>query len=320
MLRRGGPHRDLRVPADRLRTQGVSSDSSEVGTRLVGRKLSCSMGSRVPSGVMHSRAVWRFKALVWALLVPACAASHPAVKSKELAAEAFSCPLEQVDVHHHGWFALAHGCGKRALYQCGSRHVGVVECWLSKTGAGIVEVVPRVLQKASALLGCDSKQLSVDACGLEGMYHVAGCGRVVEYECISQDDCCALTTPGVRADTALNHTCSIGGGGEPKVACDGEESCIRTNHTQFVPAVRACYARVLKNQPVVGLVHITVKVDAAGSVREVTTLVSSVGHPELEACVADAFRHERFQAPEPGEFFLSVPFVFNTAPPWGACR
>jgi TonB family protein len=93
-----------------------------------------------------------------------------------------------------------------------------------------------------------------------------------------------------------------------------KEAIRRTIH-QNISQVRYCYERALSERPALsGRISIQFLINPSGLVQQSMVGQSSMGHPALDRCVADAVRRWTFPAPEGGGYVhVSYPFVFERA-------
>jgi TonB family protein len=81
----------------------------------------------------------------------------------------------------------------------------------------------------------------------------------------------------------------------------------------YLPQVRACYDRALKQQEgLSGVVEIKFEVSAEGRVRSSKVNSNSTGHDGLGRCIASVLRGWRFPRPVGGAAVFIYPFVFSS--------
>jgi len=144
------------------------------------------------------------------------------------------------------------------------------------------------------------------------------------------------TAAGANANAAANANPGGGGqsqpapgaaGGQPGAANpaaqepdepDDPEGQLDTNAVIFVvrhylPQVRACYERQLRNEPGLhGQITMRFTVGAGGRVTATSVMVNSTGSDALAACVTSTLRTWHFPEPEGGAVAFEYPFRFGS--------
>ena len=112
-----------------------------------------------------------------------------------------------------------------------------------------------------------------------------------------------------------------GGAAEPAAVPDepeGPEGQLDTRAVIYVvrhylPQVRACYERQLRNQPELhGQITMRFTVGAGGRVTSTSVVSNSTGSDALATCVASNLRSWRFPEPEGGPVAFEYPFRFGS--------
>ncbi|MBI2896492.1 MAG: TonB family protein [Deltaproteobacteria bacterium] len=83
----------------------------------------------------------------------------------------------------------------------------------------------------------------------------------------------------------------------------------------FLPQVRSCYERQLRNEPELrGQVTVRFTIGAGGRVTDAQSVFNSTGSDQLAGCVAATVRTWRFPEPEGGPVAFEYPFRFGGRP------
>lgn len=81
----------------------------------------------------------------------------------------------------------------------------------------------------------------------------------------------------------------------------------------YLPQVRACYERQLRNEPGLrGQITMRFTVGAGGRITDTSVVVNSTGSDPLATCVASNLRTWRFPEPEGGAVSFEYPFRFGS--------
>ena len=226
-----------------------------------------------------------------------------------VAVDDLDCAPEQLAVVElgGGMFHVS-GCDQQARYECSRGELASTRCERVRPQLAVAEREPRVREKAARLLECDVTALEVRAFQSQ-RYVVEGCGKRIAYECVSRDDCCASTRPGVEELASL-----------PKTPAQVQKSDELSNdaHAEVqeiigdaAHEVGACYEAELDSKPALaGVVVTQLVIDPQGRVSAAAVLQSSLGARTVEDCIVQSLRRLRFPEPESrGIIVVTYPFV-----------
>lgn len=121
---------------------------------------------------------------------------------------------------------------------------------------------------------------------------------------------------GVRASVGRKKARKVGklglGKGQSQGFCSRGD--IAKNVRLRAGAIRACYEQALQVKPnLAGKVTIRWTIGLDGSVKNASTVASSLNNRKVESCILRAIRRIRFKKPEGGICIVNWPFVFNPA-------
>ncbi|MEZ4472910.1 MAG: AgmX/PglI C-terminal domain-containing protein [bacterium] len=100
-----------------------------------------------------------------------------------------------------------------------------------------------------------------------------------------------------------------------KVSCDLDRTAVRQVVEGATGRITGCYeAALLKRADLSGKITVEWEIDAAGKPTGVRVGVSTLGEPEVGACVLGVIRRLTFPRPPPGgSCVISYPFIFSTS-------
>ncbi|WP_437673516.1 AgmX/PglI C-terminal domain-containing protein [Sorangium sp. So ce131] len=91
---------------------------------------------------------------------------------------------------------------------------------------------------------------------------------------------------------------------------------IKQGITQAKRKVRACYQQELASRPdSAGSIQVTLEIDQAGAVSDITLSESTVRSPAFDACLTRVYRELKFAGLEQGATTVSTSFTFVPAAP-----
>ncbi|AUX47284.1 uncharacterized protein SOCE26_088020 [Sorangium cellulosum] len=105
-------------------------------------------------------------------------------------------------------------------------------------------------------------------------------------------------------------------GAAEEKARSADVQIIQQGIAQAKRKVRACYQRELANRPdAAGSVQVTLEIDQAGAVSDLTLSESTVRSPAFDVCLTRVYRELKFAGLEQGETTVSTSFTFVPATP-----
>jgi TonB family protein len=235
---------------------------------------------------------------------------------REEAADDLECPEEELAVERmdDGMFRVT-GCDVEARYSCSRAGLDDSLCTRRWIRAQLTEPASIVRAKAASLLACDPAEVEVlRRTSNAGYFKARGCGRRIEYECVSRGDCCAFMSPGVESlavsERSLTPSAS---GGHPDKDGTLTKAAIREVIEDELDDVRDCYDPA-SAKGMSGVVVVEFEIGNDGRVRAAAVKQSSLEDAKVEACIVAAMRRRVF--PEPasaGSVVVSrYPFVLQS--------